>query len=563
MITASEDMFELLFLQIAVAIVTAGVVALLIYKLKQPLIIAYILTGLIVGPAVLGFTSGSDLFSTMSQIGIAFLLFLVGLNLNWRNVRDVGPIALLAGLGQVGFTTLIGFLIARSLAFATTESLLLGFALALSSTIVIVKLLSDKEDLDRLYGRISVGILLVQDLIAIVALLGISAVAQGGQLGIMLAVTVFKGAAALLVLLLIAKYVLPSLIRYAAQSSELLFMTALAWCFAVASGLHLIGFGIEIGALLAGISLAGTGFEREIGARVKSLRDFFLVIFFIVLGTNLSPASFSVAFLPALIFSAFVLVGNPLIVVMILRACGHHPRTGFLVGTTMAQVSEFAFIILAAAAGVGLVDVSVVPMVTLVAVFTIGVSSYLIKYNEALYEWLSRIFGWLDQSKEARRKSSAAVPEILLLGYHRMGESILPAVQAMRQSYLVVDVDPLAVQELNDLQVPTLYGDAGDEELLESVDAARSKLIISTIPDANISADILEFIAHHDSSAAVVVTVKTAEEAARMYSLGATFVIVPSILGGKLFADLLKKKKTKKSQWGTLAKEQKLTLGLH
>ncbi len=554
--------FDLLFLEIAAALVTAGVISLVAFKLRQPLIIAYILTGLIVGPAVLGFSSSSEIFSTMSQIGIAFLLFLVGLHLNWRNVKEVGPIALLSGVGQVGFTTLVGFLIARSLDFGTVESLLLGFALALSSTIVIVKMLSDKEDLDRLYGRISVGILLVQDLIAIVALLFISALAQDGQLGIMLAYTVLKGIAALLVLSLVAKYILPALIRYAAHSSELLFMTALAWCFAVASALHLIGFGIEIGALLAGISLAGTGFEREIGARVKSLRDFFLVIFFIVLGTNLSPESFSVALMPALIFSVFVLIGNPLIVVLILRACGHHPRTGFLVGTTMAQVSEFAFIILAAAASAGLVDDSVVPMVTLVAIFTIAVSSYLIKYNEGLYERLSSLFGWTGRSKERHLKSDFKMPDIIMFGYHRMGETILPAVQAMRQPYLVVDVDPLAIQELNDLEVPSFYGDAGDEELLVNINAHAAKLIISTIPDANISSDILEFIRLHDSSAAVVVTVKTADEAARMYGLGATFVIVPSILGGKLFADLLKKKKTKKALWGSLAKEQKATLGL-
>ena len=555
--------FDLLFLEIAAALVTAGVISLVAFRLRQPLIIAYIFTGLIVGPAVLGFASSTALFETMSQIGIAFLLFLVGLNLNWRNIHEIGPVALLSGVGQVWFTSFVGFLIARSLSFGTVESILLGFALALSSTIVIVKMLSDKDDLDRLYGRISVGILLVQDLIAIIALLVISAFADGHQIGLVVATTLFKGLAALIVLWLVAKHVLPTLIRYAAQSTELLFMVALAWCFAVASALHLMGFGIEIGSLLAGISLAGTGFEREIGARVKSLRDFFLVIFFIVLGTNISPESFSVAVVPALIFSAFVLVGNPLIVVLILRACGHHPRVGFMVGTTMAQVSEFAFIILAAAATAGLVDVSVVPMVTLVAIFTIGVSSYLIKYNEALYERLSFLFDWLGKTKEKKLNKQAVVNDIILLGYHRMGESILPAIQSMKQSYLVVDFDPSAVTELSELKIPVVYGDAGDEETLESINAQHSKLLISTVPDVNISSDILEFIRVHDSGAVVVVTVKTAEEAARMYSLGATFVIVPTILGGRLFADLLKKKKTKKSSWGGLAKEQKTTLGLN
>lgn len=553
--------FNLVFIEIAAALTTAGVVSLLAFRLRQPLIIAYIIAGLIVGPAFLGLTNSSEFFATMSQMGIAFLLFLVGLGLNWRNVREVGGVSLLIGVGQVVFTTIIGYFIAKLLGFDSVTSWFVAFAFAFSSTIIIVKLLSDKEDLDRLYGRISVGLLIVQDLIAMVSLLVLAAWRNGGDLISVLEVSALKMLAVILALWFISRFFLSPLIRFAARSHEMLFLTAISWCFALSSALVLLGFTVEIGALLAGVTLASSGFEREITSKIRPLRDFFIVIFFIVLGSTLSLASLLDVLVPALIFSAFILFGNPFIVLLLMRAVGFHPRTGFLVGTTVAQISEFSFIVLFAAASSGIVSSDVLPLATTVALITIAASSYLIIWNGQIYERCGWLFRWLEKGTEQKRHT-IQTPEVLLLGYHRLGEQVLPVIQSLRQSYLVVDFDPSAIQELSAAQVPVMYGDAGDSELLTDLRADRAKLIVSTIPDADVSAEILEYIYTRSSRAAVVVTVKTAEQAAKMYALGATFVIVPSILSGKLFADLLKKKKTKKTSWGSLAREQRQILGL-
>lgn len=550
---------DLLFVTLSIAIVTAGVLSLIAFRLKQPLIIAYVVTGLLVGSAVTGLAEASSVFLAMSQIGIAFLLFLVGLNLNWRHFKDVGATAFVVGLCQVVFTSIVGFLLLRWMGFDGQTSALLGFSFALSSTIIIVKLLSDKEDLERLYGRVSVGILLFQDVVAMAALLLLSAWGGGEGIGPVLLETIFKSVAVLLVLWLVAHHLVPLLLREASRSSELLFLTGISWCFAITSALHLVGFGIEIGALLAGITLAGSGFEREISAKIRPVRDFFLVIFFIVLGTHLSLDALSVILVPALLMSLFIVIGNPLIVMATMRLFGHHPRTGFLVGTTMVPVSEFAFIFLAAAAAKGFVPESVLSLATLVALFTIAASSYAISRNESLYDLLAPLFRW-GSDDHANVPDHLHAVDVLLFGYHRMGASILPAIQSLRVPYCVIDFDPLALDELKQLDVPCAYGDAANAEFLDRLSAAKAKIIISTIPDATVSADILTYVRSKDQKVTVVVTVKTAEQAAKMYQLGATFVIIPTMLGGKFFAELLKKKKTRPVAWKPLAKEQQKLL---
>jgi len=555
-------MEDFLFFEIAIVIVTAGLVSFIARLLKQPLIIAYIATGLLVGPAIFGFTGSSDVFSMLSQIGIAFLLFLVGLHLNWRNIKDVGKIAFFAGLGQVLFSSLAGFTISRLLGYGITEGAFIALAFAFSSTIIIVKLLSDKEDLERFYGRISVGILIVQDLIAMLALLGISAFNSGvGSIGEVIGLSVIKLVCVVVALWLIAKFILPHVFKTAARNTELLFIVAIAWCFALASGLTFLGFGIETGALLAGISLAGSGFHREIESRIKPLRDFFLILFFIVLGTQLSFDAFSSSVVQIIAFSSFILIGNPIIVIFVLRVFGYHPRTGFLVGVTMAQVSEFSFILLATGIASGLVQIQTLSIATMVAMITITISSYLIKYNEYLYERIEPIFRWLEQVPDkASERAERPVPCVLMFGYHNMGHSILPAIEKLKQGYLIVDFDPAVIDDLEAEARPHMYGDMANRDFLSYIGAEHAKLVVSTIPDMSANQDLIEYLIMKRSKAAIVVTVKTANDAQKMYQLGATFVIVPSLMGGELFAQMLKQKQLKKSSWQASAKVQKNTL---
>ena len=549
-------MLNELFLEFASVIVMAGVFSIIAHKLRHPLIIAYIVTGVFVGPSVLGFTESFQVFEALSAIGIAFLLFIVGLNLNWRNVKDVGGVAITAGLGQVMLTSVAGFGLAQLFGFDLVTSCFLGIAFAFSSTIIIVKLLTDKEDIGRLHGRIAVGILLVQDLIAMILLLLLAAYADGGSLTTVLTVSLVKGLVVIGVLVLLAKFIVPHLFRYAASSQELLFLVALSWCFAIASALQLLGFSLEIGALLAGISLSGSGFQHEIEAKIRSLRDFFLVLFFVVLGTQLVATDIVQFIGPILAFSLLILLVNPIILVVIMRLMGYHPRTGFLAGTTMAQVSEFSFILIAGGVSLGLLDARLVSLVTVVALITIAGSSYMIANNERVYEWLAGYLPNLRRRAEDEHDSEGSAPEVVLLGFDKMGRKILPQVQELTNDFLILDFDPAVIEELEHEGIKAVYGDAGNEDVMKFIRAHQAKLVISAIPDMAVNEDILDFLKHQKSKATSIVTVKSSEDAARCYALGATYVIVPSVLGGEHFAQLLKTKKTAKLQWGNLGKKE-------
>ena len=554
-------MHELLFFEIALVIVAAGLVALFFRFLRQPMMIAYLVTGLLVGPGLLNIVQSSDVFEALSSIGIAFLLFLVGLHLNWRSIKDVGLIAVLAGLGQVIFTTGFGYILIRVLGFDVATSLIAALAFAFSSTIIIVKLLTDKEDLERFYGRISVGVLIVQDLVAMAILLAVAAFgSQADSVAALVGWAVLKLVIVLIVLLFLARYVLPRLMKYAAHSQELLFLTAVAWCFGLAGGLTFLGFGIETGALLAGISLAGTEFRREIESRIRPLRDFFVIIFFIVLGTHLSVESLSASIGIGAIVSAFILIGNPVILLAVLRLFGYHPRTGFLVGVTMAQVSEFSFILLATAFAAGLIQGEMMPVATVVAMITIGVSTYLIKSNEQIYEKIEWMFSWMDTVPENRDAKGVPGPAVILFGYDNMGSTIRPAIQALKEDYVVVDFNPAIIEKLSRTRIPHMYGDMGSHDFLSYLQAHKAKLVVSTIPDVAANADMMEFLKTKRSRAAIVVTAKNAIDAQKLYALGATFVIVPTILGGELFGTILDGKKLKKSAWKSIVEKQKKRL---
>lgn len=544
-------MINSLFLEIAAVMMTAGCFSLLAYKLKQPLIIAYIATGIVVGPGLFGLTHSVNVFETMSSIGIAFLLFIVGLNLNWRNVKDVGRVAFIAGTAQVIATSVIGTSIAMALGVPFMTSLFLGVAFSFSSTIIIVKLLTDKEDLDRLYGRIAVGMLIVQDLIAMMILLVLSALHEGQDLRSILTLSLGKGLIAIFVLWVLAKLVVPKLFSYAARNQELLFLIALSWCFAIASGLQYFGFGIEIGALLAGVSLAGTGFQHEIEAKIRSLRDFFLVIFFIVLGTHLTLGAIDQLLIPAIILSLYVLVGNPLIAQIIMRMMGYHSRTAFLAGTTVAQISEFSFIMLAAGVAGGYVIPEAMTLATIVGLITIAGSSYLVEYNEIIYEKIAPYFPSKKHEVDDVRHDGA---EVMLLGFDRMGREILPSIEKMTDNYRIIDFNPVVVEQLLVDGKPVTYGDVGSEDVLLMMHADKAKLVVSTIADMSVNDALLDFMRHRHSKASVVVSVKSSGDAKRCYDLGATFVIVPSILSGERFAEFLEKRATRKTSWSALAK---------
>lgn len=550
-------MLEELFFEIGAIFVVAAGLAMLVSRMRLPLVIAYIVTGILVGPCFFALAQSPEAFDAFSKIGVAFLLFTVGLGLNWRNVRDVGGIALATGVGQVVVTSLVGFAIGRLVGLDAVASLYVAVAFSFSSTIIIVKLLSDKDELDTLYGRISIGFLLVQDFIAMFILLALGALGGGASVPDVVTQTLVKIALLIPILWFASAYLIPRIVAFAAKSQELLLVFSIAWCFFVAGILAWLGFGVEMGALVAGITLSGTVFEREINARIRPLRDFFLLIFFVVLGTRLSISSLSATIVPTLVFSAYVLVGNPILAMLVMRALGYHPRTGFLSGTTVAQISEFSFIVIAAGITLGHLDQSVMTLATSVGLITIAVSSLLIHHNDQIYELCRPLFRWLEPKRMIAHELPASRPraKAYLFGLHHIGAAALEAFQDLRLPFSVVDFDPTVIRELEDVGIPCAYGDAGDDGFLEELGIERASFIVSTIPEASVSLEILGYLRSRTYKGTAIVSARSAEEAEKCYAAGATYVVIPTMLGGEKLRELLTEKRTRKASWERLARK--------
>jgi Kef-type K+ transport system membrane component KefB len=479
------------FKEVALLLAICALVGALFVRLRQPMLIAYIVVGILAGPAAFGLVEAHDQINLLAKVGVTVLLFVVGLKLDLHQVRHIGPVALATGLGQLAFTILVGFLLILALGKGTVEALYVAVALTFSSTIIIVKLLSDKRELDSLHGRIAVGFLIVQDIAVVLAMMAMSALPAGGEAAsgqIALSLGLRIGAAALLLFLLM-RYILPWLTELMARSQELLLIFAIAWGTGLAAIGEWAGFSMEAGAFLAGFSLASTGYREAMSARLTGIRDFLLLFFFIDLGARLDFSTIGQELWPAALLSVFVLIGNPLIVMAIMGYMGYRKRTGFLAGLTVAQISEFSIVFVAMGVSLGHVGGEALGLTTLVGLVTITLSTYMILYSHALYErlapWL-RAFERLSPQRELnieRQNRRSQDPRVIIFGLGRYGSRLLSRLCGKGVNALGVDFDPEAVRELQRMGLPVRFGDGEDPALLESLPLAHAAWVITTIPE--------------------------------------------------------------------------------
>lgn len=521
------------FVELSLVLGVALVLSIVMRLLRQPQIIAYILTGILVGPTLLDIVHAADAFTMLAQFGVALLLFMVGINLNPRVIRDVGSVAVLTGLGQVLFTSAISYGLLRLLGFTPVVSIYLSIALAFSSTIIIMKLLSDKQATETLYGRISIGFLIVQDLIAVAILMVISSFTDGQSLAALALETLLVGVGLVAFVTLLGLYVIPRVLALAARSHELLFLVSITWAFLLAMLCELLGFSIEIGALLAGITVSTSTYRFEIQSRLKPLRDFFLIMFFILLGLGMSFTAITENLGPILVMSLFVLIGNPLIVLTLMGLLGHTRRNGFMAGLTVAQISEFSFILIALGVTVGHLTESVIPIITTVGLLTIAGSTYFITHAEALYRLFDPMLKLFERRDAHTRHHKHTKHDILLFGCNRIGRHLLETIERFHRNYLVIDHNPHTVEELERKKIPVRYGDASDSELLADLDLPWAKLVISTIADTQTNLLLLgQLRESHRRRPITIVVASTFDEAHRLYEAGASYVIIPHELGG-------------------------------
>jgi len=538
-----------IFSELSLVIAVAVGVSLFMRIIRQPLIIGHILTGLLVGPSFLHLIHSPETIQVFSDFGIALLLLIVGLGLNPRVIKEVGKIAASIAFFKVGLTTLVGFIVSRVFGYPVVASLFIGVALSFSSTIIILKLLSDKKEQTRLYGKISIGFLLVEDLIATLLLVVVSASGSGG-----VSITDFAslfGRSILLIvgIVLVRVLLINNLGNLIAKSQEFLFLFAIGWALGIAALFKQAGFSLEIGALIAGVALASLPYAGEVASRLRILRDFFIVLFFISLGSHLEIHNIGAIMPKAILFSLIVLLANPLIVMTVMGVSKYTKKTSFKTGLAGAQISEFSLILLLLANKNGRVSQEVLSLVTVAGLMTIAISTYLIIYSDKLYSKFERFLNIFERKEIKEEREHRHNYELVLIGYQKGGIEFLKLFRSLKKRYVVVDYDPSIIENLERKEAEYLYGDVTDPEMLEEMNLEHAKLIVSVVTDLATNVFLAEWLESHNPHAVYIATADSTEEASELYVKGASYVILPHYIGSEKIGAFIRKNGFNKTEF--------------
>ncbi|OGD86172.1 hypothetical protein A2Z23_02260 [Candidatus Curtissbacteria bacterium RBG_16_39_7] len=534
--------FGSVFFELALVIFLAGFFGLILRRFSQPLLLAYILAGFSISFFGLSKEETQAAFSFFGEIGIALLLFLVGIELSLSELRHFGKTVLWTGLGQILFHGILGFILARFLGFDLVSSIYLALAITFSSTIVVVKLLGEKKDINALYGKISIGILLLQDLVAVLVLMVLASISKESFSALSLLSTVFKMGLFFFILALATKKILPFILRLSASSLELLLLVSLGWAFVFASFASSIGFSLEIGAFLAGVALATSAYRFQILSKIRPLRDFFIIIFFVALGLQINVFGLSGFIIPSLVLSVFVIVSTPLILLFILgKVLGQKKRTAFLTGVSLAQISEFSIILVVLGEKLGHISFDIVSIVAVTAILTIAISSFLVHKSDSLYRILSPYLSFFERKGIEPEVTKAApfVNHVVLVGCEQMGQDIIKFLEEKEAKFVVVDFNPTVIRNLTAKKVDCIFGDISDPEILDELNLSQAKLIISTAPDLDDNLIILTEAKRRNFSGIFILASYWAEDGIKLYNQGADYVVVPEFIGGKHLARIL------------------------
>lgn len=542
-------MHESVFTQLSIVVAIGAAMAVLMRFLHQPLIIGHIFTGVIAGPAVFGILTSDDAFTALSSVGVALLLFIIGLDLSVKAIVKLGRVVVFSTFAQVGMITWLGFIVSRFLNFGRLESLIIGVALAMSSTIIIVKIFNDKKETTRLYAQIAIGVLLLQDVFATAAKIGLSAKHEGGnELDILMLIG--RGVALTLLLYILSRYFIPRFTRSLESSKELLLLFALGWGLGFATLFQAVGFSIEIGALFAGVGLGSLPYSNEMASRLKPLRDFFIVIFFITLGQTIVPSELLGALPKAIILSVLVLIMKPLIVLITLGFLGYTKRNSFKTAISLGQISEFSLVFIAAAISSQLASPTTGTIITLVALITFTVSTYCMKYDDELYELFEDKLRFFERKHtQLEQKEAAQSHTIVMFGYRKGGSEFIKTFQKMGKRFVVVDYDPEVIDILERHNTNFIYGDATDLELFEEIRLDKAKLIVSTISDNKTNTFLANWLKKNNPKAVFVCSADTIQNVASLYEDGASYVMMPHYIGSEKLSAFIKKNGLKRSEF--------------
>jgi len=546
---------ELVFIvEIGIMIIIAAFFAFLMRLFKQPLIPAYILTGILIGPLFLKLIENQSLILSLSEVGVAFLIFTAGLEIKFSKLKEVGGAASIGGTLQVLLLFFIGFLVSILLGFLGKAPIYIGLAVAFSSTMVVFKLLSDRRELSSLHGRIIIGILLVQDIAAIIALTVLSS--DFSFISISIALAKAFGFAVFAILL--AKIINP-VFRRAARTPELLLLVSISLLFLFSIGAFIASLSLIIGAFFAGVSLANSDYKTEIEGKITPLRDFFAAIFFVALGMQLQLISGKFLILLLILIGIVILI-KPLIIMFLIRVFGYKKRTSFLVGNSLAQTSEFSLIIVTLGFSLGHISKGLFSTLVLLTIITMSLTTYWITYEKRFLNWFSwplNIFKDFKAKKEDLEYVSNNHKKTILFGCHRMGSLFLKEFEKTKNDLIVVDYNPEIIKSLIDKKIPCVYGDFMNPEVIEKTNLKQAEIIISTISDEEDNQYLIKKARSLNPNVLIFVVARRISEALKLYEIGADYVIVPQVIGGQKGFELIEKVRKNRDSIKEYRKEHK------
>jgi Kef-type K+ transport system membrane component KefB len=544
---------------VGISIVVATAAALVARALRQPLILGYLLAGVAVGPTMgLGLVQDRESIELISEIGLILLLFIIGLEMDLQKLMGSGKALLLAGVLQFPICAALGTAFARTVGFelggGRFDAAYAGVAMALSSTMIVVKLLYDKHELMTLPGRLTLGVLVFQDVWAILVL------ALQPSLMNPSATTLFasfaKGAALVVLSLAASRYLLPRLFAFIAKVPELLLVTALAWCFLVSGAASLMGLSREMGALIAGVGMSTFPYNLDVIAKVVNIRDFFVTLFFVALGMQI-PMPTTTALALAASASLFLVATRFVSVFPILFATRLGLRASLLPAINLAQMSEFSLVILALGISLGHVSPPTVAVMTLVFSITSVASTYMIASNHELQTVLGRGLGRLglrdpgDLAAADEGKDHEAA--VVLLGFYRDASSLLHEFEMEAEAadqdpvlreMLIIDFNPQVLEELKRRGIRCLYGDIASMETLHHASIGRARFVVCTLTDSVLKGTsnlrMLKQLRAYCPAAGLVMASDTIAGALELYGAGADFVFIPRMHSAHRMAEVLR-----------------------
>lgn len=532
------DSHLIILFEIGIIMIIATIFAFLIKIIKQPIIPGYIIAGIIVGPLCFGLIQNQELISALSEIGVAFLIFAAGLEIKFRKLKEVGRTTVFVGVLQVLLTFIITFFISLMLGIQNQSAIYIGLVVAFSSTMIVFKILSDRREINSLHGRIIIGILLIQDVIAIIALMVLSS-----DLSIMSLLIVFIKGILLAAMAVVLSRLINPILNISAKSHELLLLVSISFLFLFIIGSVLGGFSLIIGAFFAGISLANSNFKTEIEGKITPLREFFAVIFFVSLGIQLKIITMDFIYLFFVLF-VLVVILKPLITMFLVRIFGYKKSTSFLTANALAQTSEFSLILATLGLSLNQISEGLFSTLVLLTILTMSLTIYAIKYQKKLSKWLDwplNLMNWVGTRKDELEYHEDDGKKIVIIGCHRMGSLFVKEFEKNKKNLFVVDYNPDIISSLIQKKVPCIYGDFSNEEVFNKINIKKAEVVISTIPDLEDNLLLVKKIRKINKTAVVFIVADRISEALQLYASGADYVILPQVLGGQKVSGIMEK----------------------